>query len=336
MTNWCEYSETTHGDWDEAIGQLPGSNFFQTKNWADIKCASGWQVAYIACKHGDEITSMALTLYRPHLLSGATVWLPGGICGEPDVKVGLLNEALKHILRAKWIYLRINAIGFLHDADLSRRMIASGWRKPVVTLGSGMSLIYDTTIGEITRLTTATANWRHNLKRSRKYALSFKKWLAPDIDEIMNLYRAMETRKGLEAQVTYRELSAILKLVDSSVVLYKCENMQGELIAIRACAVWRDQAFDLLAAANVSARKVYASHGLLWVLFNQCAEMGVSWYDLGGVDPIQNRGVFDFKKGTGANLINYLGEWEFGSFPFLTNMVNCLMYVKKRLQPSRR
>ena len=87
----------------------------------------------------------------------------------------------------------------------------------------------------------------------------------------------------------------------------------------------------LFAAASVSARKVYASHGLLWILFNHCAEMGVSRYDLGGVDPLKNKGVFDFKKGTGAHLINYLGEWEYGSFPTLKYLVNCMMYVKKRL-----
>jgi lipid II:glycine glycyltransferase (peptidoglycan interpeptide bridge formation enzyme) len=141
----------------------------------------------------------------------------------------------------------------------------------------------------------------------------------------------MEIHKGLEPQVSERELIEILKLVDSSVILYKCENIQGELIAIRACAVWRDQSFDLLAAASLPARKVYASHGLLWALFNQCAVIGVSRYDLGGVDPIKNKGVFDFKKGTGAQLIKYLGEWEYGSFPFLKKLVSCLMYIKNHL-----
>ena len=198
-------------------------------------------------------------------------------------------------------------------------------------LGSGQSLIYDTTQAETTRLAAASANWRHNLKRSRKYSLSLKKWLTPDIVQLMSLYRSMEIHKGLEKQVSERELTAILKLVGSAVILYKCENMQGELIAIRACAVWRDQSFDLLAAASISARKSYASHGLLWALFNQCAAIGVSRYDLGGVDPIKNKGVFDFKKGTGAELIKYLGEWEYGSFPFLKCLVNCLMYVKKYL-----
>ena len=33
-------------------------------------------------------------------------------------------------------------------------------------------------------------------------------------------------------------------------------------------------------------------------------------FDLGGIDPINNRGVYDFKKGTGATQIDYEGEWD--------------------------
>lgn len=45
-------------------------------------------------------------------------------------------------------------------------------------------------------------------------------------------------------------------------------------------------------------------------LMNVCRTKGVSRYDMSGVDPINNKGVYDFKKGTGAEEIKYLGEWE--------------------------
>ena len=48
-------------------------------------------------------------------------------------------------------------------------------------------------------------------------------------------------------------------------------------------------------------------------LMKQCAERGVRWYDMGGVDPVNNRGVYDFKKGTGARALEYLGEWEWST-----------------------
>ena len=90
------------------------------------------------------------------------------------------------------------------------------------------------------------------------------------------------------------------------------------------------QAFDLLAAANPSARKVYASHELLWQLFNDCFEKGILRYDLGGVDPQQNKGVFDFKKGTGAELFTYLGEWEAASPKWVKSIANCMLHLKRR------
>jgi lipid II:glycine glycyltransferase (peptidoglycan interpeptide bridge formation enzyme) len=42
-----------------------------------------------------------------------------------------------------------------------------------------------------------------------------------------------------------------------------------------------------------------------------CGERNVQWYDMSGVDPVNNKGVYDFKKGTGAQDLQYLGEWEY-------------------------
>ena len=71
-----------------------------------------------------------------------------------------------------------------------------------------------------------------------------------------------------------------------------------------------DTAWDLLAAAGAQARKVYASHATLWALLEECNRKGLSWCDLSGVDPVHNKGVYDFKQGTGADPVEYLGEWE--------------------------
>jgi lipid II:glycine glycyltransferase (peptidoglycan interpeptide bridge formation enzyme) len=97
------------------------------------------------------------------------------------------------------------------------------------------------------------------------------------------------------------------------------------LLAVRAAGLFGDTAWDLLAAAGASARKVYASHATLWALFEHCSQQGLSHYDLGGVDPIGNKGVYDFKQGAGACLIKYLGEWEWASLPGMCAAFNWSM-----------
>ena len=55
---------------------------------------------------------------------------------------------------------------------------------------------------------------------------------------------------------------------------------------------------------------------------NHCSDLGISTYDLGGVDPVNNRGVYDFKHGTGAVLTEYVGEWERANLLLLPSLVN--------------
>ena len=45
-------------------------------------------------------------------------------------------------------------------------------------------------------------------------------------------------------------------------------------------------------------------------LIQACKNAGVEHYELMGVDFENNEGVYHFKKGTGARLIEYLGEWN--------------------------
>ena len=80
--------------------------------------------------------------------------------------------------------------------------------------------------------------------------------------------------------------------------------------------------------AGGEARKVYASHATLWAMLDHCSRLGLCDYDLSGVDPVGNKGVFDFKHGTGARLVECLGEWEWAALPGLRRAVNWLVARK--------
>ncbi len=96
-------------------------------------------------------------------------------------------------------------------------------------------------------------------------------------------------------------------------------------IALRACALLGDQGWDLMAASRNAARKVYDSYARLWGLINECHERGIKKYDLFGVDPQGNKGVWDFKRGTVAEALEYLGEWECASSELLRIGVNFVL-----------
>ena len=330
MIVWQRHSAVEHGDWDTKLATVIGANFFQTTGWGTVKASTGWGLLkLVALDKSNAIVAMALVLFRRQPVSGALVWIPGGVAGEPRTWGGSLQSALKRELMAAWIYIRLNALGLELQEPWAKVMQETGWSRPRFPLGSGTSLEYCVERDEPTRLRAMSANWRHNLKRSRKYNLRFERWSSPNVATILMLYRSMESHKGLLTQVSEIELKAIFQSLGESVVLYKSENAQGEITAIRACALFNGQAFDLLAAAGPEARRSYASYGLLWALINECYAKGVKSYDLGGVELTANKGVYDFKHGIGSNLVSYLGEWESASPASVKVIANMILQLKK-------
>ena len=135
----------------------------------------------------------------------------------------------------------------------------------------------------------------------------------------------MEHLKSLPMQHSEAELAAMVALLQDRMVWYRCLDQSGRLLAIRAAGIFGDTAWDLLAAAGAQARKVYASHATLWALLEECNRKGLSWCDLSGVDPVHNKGVYDFKQGTGARLVECPGEWEWASLPGMRWVFNWAM-----------
>jgi lipid II:glycine glycyltransferase (peptidoglycan interpeptide bridge formation enzyme) len=96
----------------------------------------------------------------------------------------------------------------------------------------------------------------------------------------------------------------------------------GIVQAIRGAVIRGNKAIDIFAAANSFSRKHYLTYGLCWELVNRCKSMGCVDFDFNGVDPKNNMGVYNFKKGTGAKLVETLGEFEYSNSFIMKKLVN--------------
>jgi lipid II:glycine glycyltransferase (peptidoglycan interpeptide bridge formation enzyme) len=70
------------------------------------------------------------------------------------------------------------------------------------------------------------------------------------------------------------------------------------------------------------------SYALCWELFNRCQSLGCNNFDFNGVDPENNMGVYNFKKGTGARLVETLGEFEYSNNFVMKNLVNIVTRLR--------
>lgn len=320
MVTWKQYRGLAD-EWDGYVATLSGG-FYQTYGWGEVRRVAGWQPLRLLAWSGEGVIAAASVLVKRKL--GLSVcWVPGGPLGTSEMLDGEFLAALGRALGSKLFYCRISLLR-AHQENEAAFLSGAGWQRPMVAMSSGLTMSYALAGDEAQRLKRTSGNWRHNLKRSGRYDLRIEHWKTPDLDAISALYREMESLKSLPEQHSATELAAIFTQCREQVVVYRCLDTDGRLLAIRAAGLSGATAMDLLAVAGGEARKVYASHATLWALLDHCSRMGLRDYDLSGVDPVGNKGVFDFKHGTGANLVECLGEWEWASLPGLRQAVNWL------------
>jgi hypothetical protein len=305
--------EISKESWDKELSRFEGFTLYQCYAWGEHNRSLGWvPFRWVARENGREIVAMVQALYKPYKLGIGMLWSSGGPVGDVSVWGEGLRQVALESTGAKGLYYRFFSNRECTQED-EESLESLGWRRCAWKLRSGLSmkLYLDREPEELRR--GFSRNWRHNLNRSEKAKLRISQWINPDIDEIVAVYQSMETYKGLKEQFSRQELESIFQNLAEQIVLYRCDNEIGQLVALRGCGILNQCGWDLFASTSVAGRGLYASYALLWEILQHCQREGVKEYDMMGIDPIKNLGVANFKKGTGANLIEYLGEWEWAT-----------------------
>jgi hypothetical protein len=234
--------------------------------------------------------------------------------------------SLKKLLGGLAIYCRIQLPATLGlDGNEGATF---GWRRPRKPLSANTTMVLSLKSDSAVNQREATKNWRHNLSRFAKYPLVLEKWEKPSATLMRELYAQMEISKAIPIQNSELIINSLLEHFASSLLVYRCMTTDGRIIAIRGAIIFGNTAYDIFAAANKVARSCYATYGTFWALVQDLAKQEIRYYDLGGVDIKNNPGVFNFKKGTGAKLVENHIELEYSSSKLLCHLVNFYVGIR--------
>jgi len=308
MLSWQVWTGTEDA-WDEFLCSFHDYSIYQSYRWGVHKARFGWRPIRLVAYNGTDITSIVQVLVKCYPLSIGVVWIPGGPVGNVVDWNSGLRAMICSIAGVRMLYCRFNSMKpfLLEDVSI---LTSLGWQRPASPLLSGLSLLYQPVFSEAESLKQCSGNWRHNLRRAAKYGLRVYRWDKPNVDELIDSYVLMQNYKKLTTQITHQEIVSILEIFRDQIVLVRCDDEAGNMLSFRGALIYGEKAWDIFAATTPSGRNFYASYASFWELMKLCRECNVHWYDMGGVDPINNIGVYDFKRGTGAKNLEYLGEWE--------------------------
>jgi lipid II:glycine glycyltransferase (peptidoglycan interpeptide bridge formation enzyme) len=314
MVNWlCVHDDQAREEWDTLQYGFTGATYLQSYKWGLYRSQFGWRVVrWIAIDSTGAVVCMLQALFRAYPGSLGLLWAPGGPIGDLSCCDAALQAAMADATGCRHLYCRLNLTRPYHAED-ALKLSAYAWRRALIPITSGLSLDYNPAQNDEALMAQCSANWRHNLRRAGKHNLQIVPWNNPDAGTMAAIYASMQAYKNIGEQFSAVQISSLLQIMGDKIILYRCDNAKGEPVSLRGCIVQKQKAWDLFAATSSGGRKLYASNLLLWELMAHCRRIGVRSYDLGGVDPQSNRGVYDFKKGTGAAPLEYLGEWDWST-----------------------
>ena len=309
-TNWKIF-EGDDRDWDELLKQIGQTCVFQSANWARHKSSTGWiPVRVVKTAATSHIAIQCLTRRGP--FGTAMAWAPGGFGGDLALLTNDFSSSLKQLLLAGFLYIRFGMM-IESTQEQTIHLIGSGFKKCKSPIGARQSMLLGIHTDEETMLSSASSNWKRNHKRSLRSTTAPYVWNSASPDQLEDAYRLMDEYKkvdGVKLHMSASDIRSVQECFGSDLVLIRMDNEAGNVLSVRGALIQQTIAWDFIAVTTPEGRKTYSSHRTLVALAQECARRGCTTLELGGIDPEKNKGVFDFKNGTGAQITTYLGEWE--------------------------
>ncbi len=307
--------------WDTELLQFTDHNLYQSWRWGRHKLTRGWTPHFFHGETDGKVVAMLQVLVRTYLLRTVVAWCPGGPVGALEACELASMQQLSRLLAARALYCRSIFLRSRTPQD-EERLRAHGWTRPKATIGTGATVVWDLTQTEEQLLAGLNRNWRYSLRQGEKANLAIEPLVQLPLEELTELCNAMHASKGVPGTTRVSDLAALFDSLGDQGLVYGCRNSAGQLIAFHSCGIQGRRAWELVAATSQEGRRSGASFAVLWALILHCRRLNVAHYDLAGVDPVNAPGVANFKRWTGAQAVDRLGEWEWSTSSLLRHAVN--------------
>jgi len=310
---WQPY-QGDEDSWSEMLKNFPNKGYLNDISWEKHLSNMGWVCLRWEFSRSGSPMAYCQSFFKSYPFGVGVLWIPDGIVGHYRY-ISSLQQDLFNSLDLRYCYIRFRESKVFNPDDYIKLLIG-GWVRPKAPLNTGMTMSLD--ISQPIEVIKAglTKNWRKTLKKSSN--MPFDIVTVCDPIAIAGLYLEMKSSKSLRSREIYSDvvIKSIMDSYHDNILVLGARDPEGALVAIRGAILAKEQATDIFAATSHAGRALMASHKLLMALIDRCQKQGCKLYDLNGIDPSNNMGVYNFKKGTGASSVVALGEFEWSNNKF--------------------
>ncbi len=307
--------------WPALLEQFQDANLFQTWSYGAIRWGER-NLSHLVLRRNQEVAGVAqLRIIRPRVLTGGVAYLRWGpVCHargrELELETVRAFAAALHeeYARKRRLFLRIlpNAFAGSPRAEIFQAAFAGFNGGGRDRAGTERTLLLDLAppLEELRK--RLDQKWRNQLNRAEKNGLTVTEGDGMEDYRIFaDMYQQMWERKRFETTVDVGEYARIQEHLPPAQRMKILICRQDSLpVAGIVCSALGDSAIYLLGATSDQGLKAKGAYLLQWTMIQWLKEHGFRYYDLGGIDPELNPGVYHFKSGLSGQDVTRLGPIE--------------------------
>jgi hypothetical protein len=314
-----EFQAVSSEQWEGVVDRFADASLYQTSVYGSVSWGEH-QVERWILGDGDAAAAMAMVrvVAVPFLRVGVAYVRWGPCCqlrGErwsEDAFARVIRALVSEYVEKRGLLLRLTPHVFADDQQAVRALeilrnegFAQEGSAPYRTVRVGLDASRES-------LRRGLAHkWRNQLNAAERNGLEIHEGTSDLLfAQFRQLYEQMMTRKQFETSVDVAEfgrMQALLPERQKMHILIGVKNGVAQSGVIASSI--GETGIYLLGATGDAGRNSKASYLLQWHMMGRLQERGCRWYDLGGINPDTNPGVFHFKQGMGGVEASHIGAF---------------------------
>ena len=312
-----EVDRATPAEWSSMLDLFDDANLYQTWSYGAIRWGRK-NLSHLVLKRNGEVLGMAqLRIIRPTKFNFGMAYLRWGpLCHrrgrELDAEATLYMAQALHqeYVSKQGLLLQVipNAFAGTPRAELFQFGFSSFTQEPRTSANVYRTFVLDLAqpLEELRK--NLDKKWRNQLTRSEKNGLKIITGSGTDeYRTFCRMYNQMWKRKAFETTVDVEEFGRLQEDLPENhrMRILICEK-DGFPLAGMVASAMGDSAIYVLGATSDDGLNAKGAYLLQWTLIQWLKENGFKWYDLGGIDPQGNPGVYSFKRGLSGSDVSQL------------------------------
>lgn len=304
----ADIDSVTAAEWSELLERFADANLYQTWSYGSIRWGEA-NLSHLVLRRQGEVIGMAqVRIICPRFVKRGVAYLRWGpLCQLPgcELEIEPVRQMMlalhEEYVRKRRLFLRILPNAFMGSprSTLLQEAFSSFGKVSSAPSSAERTFLLDLSPSLEELRKKLDGKWRNQLNRAEKNNLTVIEGNGiAEYKVFAQVYEKMWNRKQFDTTVDINEFGRICEDLPPGLKLkiLICKY-QGKPVSSIVCTAMGNTGIYLLGATHDEGLNTKGAYLLQWTMVKWLKENGFKFYDLGGIDPEKNPGVYHFKQG---------------------------------------